>query len=335
MRQKRFIRCHGFAADFAQTLRELGFNAQALSENEQMALSLDAFGGPPSGGHARESAQPRTVSVPRPHESETPNNVFLRFAETGAAIGATRSKLEKVRLLAEYLRTLRSEETAQAVTWFTGLPFPLTENKALHVGWALLRDALCAVGNIDEPAFRQVYLKHSDLGEAAFEVWRQLASQTAGLSLDGVDSLFQQVHAARGPLRKLPLLIAALRRCSPLEAKFLVKIITSDLRIGLKEGLVEDAIALGFNVPAEEVRQVNLLLGNISETAVLAQKGQLRSASLLPFRPVKFMLASPEATAQDIWERIVCRRQSVGGKPGDALANSTRSANASRFTRVI
>jgi hypothetical protein len=65
----------------------------------------------------------------------------------------------------------------------------------------------------------------------------------------------------------LPWLISAFEHCSPLEAKFLVKIITSDLRIGLKEGLVEEAIAKAFNVSADEVRAANLLLGNIGETA--------------------------------------------------------------------
>jgi DNA ligase-1 len=83
-----------------------------------------------------------------------------------------------------------------------------------------------------------------------------------------------------------------------------VKIITGDLRIGLKEGLVEDAVVTAYARPPEEVRQANLLLGDIGETAKLAAADKLRDATLVPFRPIKFMLASPEETAALIWERV-------------------------------
>jgi len=95
-----------------------------------------------------------------------------------------------------------------------------------------------------------------------------------------------------------------LEKCSPIEAKYLVKIITGDLRIGLKEGLVEEAVAVGFGEPAETVRQANLLLGDIGATAKLAAEHRLSEASLVPFRPAKFMLASPEPTAAEVWERM-------------------------------
>src|SRR5262249_32512931 len=112
------------------------------------------------------------------------------------------------------------------------------------------------------------------------------------------------LHAARGPLAKTPVLRDCLERCTPLEAKYIVKIITGDLRIGLKEGLVEDAIAAAYSKPPEEVRQANLLLGDIGETAKLAAADKLREATLVPFRPIKFMLASPEETAAAVWERV-------------------------------
>ena len=113
--------------------------------------------------------------------------------------------------------------------------------------------------------------------------------------------LLRDLQAARGPLAKMPLLKSALERCAPLEAKYLVKIITGDLRIGLKEGLVEEAIAAAFNCPADEVRNGHLLLGDLGQTAVLARNHTLQSAAIVPFRPIKFMLASPEETAKALW----------------------------------
>ena len=146
-------------------------------------------------------------------------------------------------------------------------------------------------------------LKHSDVGTTAMEMLEHRQVQ-ASVSVEDVNEFFQKVHATRGPLAKTPLLSAMLSRCTALEAKYLVKIITGDLRIGLKEGLVEEAVAVAYAQPAEAVRQANLLLGDIGDTAKLAAGNKLGEASLVPFRPVKFMLASPEETAAGILERV-------------------------------
>jgi DNA ligase-1 len=83
-----------------------------------------------------------------------------------------------------------------------------------------------------------------------------------------------------------------------------VKILTGDLRIGLREGLVEEAIARAFDVPLDEVKQANMLLGDIGRTALLASRKELHTAELSMFRPIKCMLATPEPTAEAVWERF-------------------------------
>jgi DNA ligase 1 len=298
---KKVLTLHGFAADFAHTLRTLGYDAQALSENEQLTLGLTGEG-PPRKQRQKSDRMPASSSQSVPCDSDSAG--FLCFAETCGAIGKTRSKLEKVRLLADYLRAVDEANTQIVATWFTGAAFASSENKVLQLGWALLRDALCTVGQIDADELHSVYLKHSDLGETAQEVFASFHAASAGITISEVDEAFRALETARGPRAKLPVLLALLQRCDPLEAKFLVKIITTDLRIGLKEGLVEEAIAAAFNVAADEVRQANLLLGNVGQTAMLARANRLAEAGILPFRPVKFMLASPEPTAAEIWARM-------------------------------
>jgi DNA ligase 1 len=298
---KRVLTLHGFAADFAQTLRELGYDAQALSQDEQMTLAL---------GSGSRLARPLRTRGARPVRDATllasapTHSTFRRFAETCAAIAGTSSKLQKIQLLSDYLRALEGGTIAPVAMWFTGAAFASSENKVLKLGWAVIRDALCAMGQLNEGDLHSIYLKHSDLGETAQEVFASFDAASAGLSIAEVDEMFRTLEATRGSRAKLPVLLAVLERCDALEAKFLVKIITGDLRIGLKEGLVEEAIAVAFNAPADEVRQANLLLGNIGQTALLARENRLREAGVVPFRPVKFMLASPEATAADIWKRV-------------------------------
>src|SRR6185369_3616395 len=117
-------------------------------------------------------------------------------------------------------------------------------------------------------------------------------------------------------------------RCTPVEAKYLVKIITGDLRIGLKEGLVEEAIALAFGRPAEEVRRANLLLGDVGKTALLAAENRLGDTELVPFRPVKFMLASPEETATAVFERVQESARTSATSPGKQLKDASKSSTS-------
>jgi DNA ligase-1 len=296
---KKVFTLHGFAADFAQTLRDLGFEAQALSEEDQLALPL-AFA-----AATAKKVNHRGHGEHREKKEERSGPHFGEFARVCAAIGATTKKLEKTKILAGYLGELEGAALAAATVWFTGNPFAGSQNKALQLGWAMIRDVLCGAGDLSEEEFGQVYLKHSDLGEATFEALQKRAQGGGVLTLEGVNALFESLHAAKGPKNKQPLLAAAIEQCSPLEGKYLVKVLTGDLRIGLKEGLVEDAVAQAFKVSLDEVKQANLLLGHIGETAVLARAGQLGAVTLIPFRPVKYMLASPEPTAADIWQRVI------------------------------
>ena len=91
-----------------------------------------------------------------------------------------------------------------------------------------------------------------------------------------------------------------LHRASPLEAKYLVKLLAGDLRIGLREGLVEDAIARVFGQSLADVAYANMLLGDIGETAARARRADLRDVRMRLFHPIKFMLATPAADLTDI-----------------------------------
>ena len=335
---KKVYTLHGFAADFAQTLRELGYDAQALSENEQLALGLvlakskvrardtgpqaapAAAGHPPCPADAESKAHSQTQTAEpvklAPDVASNPRQLFVAFAEACSRIASTSSKLEKIRLLAEYLQQLPGDSVAEAATWFSGRPFAASQNKVLQLGWAVLRDALSAAGQVEEPALVQIYLTHSDLGETAFELFQGRAV-VPSLTLSQVDELFAKLHQVRGPLAKTPPLTHALKRCTALEAKYLVKIITGDLRIGLKEGLLEEAIALAFRAPPEAVRRAALLLGDIGETARLAAEQRLSEAELTPFRPVKLMLASPKATSAEVWQHCIDLKKAADADIGE------------------
>ena len=98
---------------------------------------------------------------------------------------------------------------------------------------------------------------------------------------------------ARGSTAKVALARKLLVQASPFEAKYIIKIMTGDLRIGLKESLVEEAIAKAYDAKPVDVQRANMLLGDIGETLRLALAGGLSEARMRMFHPLGFMLASP------------------------------------------
>ncbi|HEY2138750.1 MAG TPA: ATP-dependent DNA ligase, partial [Chthoniobacterales bacterium] len=293
VKPQRVLTLHGFAAEFARDLRERGIEAWALSEENQMELTLGKTVVNVSGAVERNTTD----------GSAALGSEFGGFAQVGEAIGATPAKLEKVRLLAEYLRTLDAGQLAIAAVYFTGKPFPQSDLRTVQAGWAVIHRALMSATRLAEVEFRRIASSHGDAGKTALEA---LEGRTVPEPFTLAESrkLFESLHQTRGPLAKTELLQKRLGRLSAREGQYVVKILTGDLRIGLREGLVEEAVALAFNAPLDEVKEANMLLGDLGATAVLALTGELQRAELSLFRPIKSMLASPEPTAEAIWARF-------------------------------
>ena len=216
---------------------------------------------------------------------------FLSFAQTCDAVGGTSKKLEKVRLVAEYLRALSSEDASRAAIFFTGRTFPRREERVLAVGGRLLWQAVERIANPAEGRADQTYLKHGDLGDMANELLAGRGDK-AELSLLDVAAALGDLAALRGNMAKRAGVEELLRKAAPIEAKYIIKIVTGDLRIGLRESLVEEAVAQAYARRAEDVRRANMLSGDIAATLLLASRDDLSSASLHLFHPIGFMLAT-------------------------------------------
>jgi len=316
---KRVFTLHGFASEFARDLRERGIEAWALSEENQMDLKLPkpvvASVSPASGRNAADTVAATTSE-------------FLQFANVGESIAATSAKLEKVRLLAEYLRALKSDQLSIVTTYLTGRAFPQSDLRTLQAGWAVIYRALVAATKISDAEFHRIAASHGDLGKTAFEVLEGRTKPQPFSILESRD-LFEKLHRARGPIAKTELLQTCFANLSAREGQYVVKILTGDLRIGLREGLVEEAIARAFEVPLEHVKEANMLLGDIGATASLASQKQLDRAELSIFRPIKCMLATPEPTAEAIWQRFSSVEAAVPG--ANVERNPPRTADATVF----
>jgi DNA ligase-1 len=315
---RRVFTLHGFAAAFARDLRARGVEAWALSEENQMELHLPSANSEravhPCAGVSRAAELPEGSFQ---QDADVIQSEFLAFANVGEAIAATQSKLEKIRLLASYLRGLSSEQVSVAALYFTGRAFAQSDVRTLQVGWAVIFRALQAATDICDAELHRIASGYGDAGKSAFEVLNGRTSPQP-FSLGESRDLFENLNRVRGPEAKVKLLKDRFSILSAREGQYVVKILTGELRIGLREGLVEEAIAKAFDVPLQQVRQANMLLGDIAQTAALASRRDLHKAELSIFRPIRCMLATPEPAAEAVWEHFV---DATGADQPPALPN--------------
>ncbi|MGA7887076.1 MAG: ATP-dependent DNA ligase, partial [Acidobacteriaceae bacterium] len=168
-------------------------------------------------------------------------SLFLQFAEVCDALAATTKKLEKRALIATYLQTMGVDDASRAALWLCGMPFPETDARALNVGGSLLSKAILQLSGAGGEALSEAYRRSGDLGAAAADLLYGRAPAKASLTLAEVESALNALAEARGPDAKLRLLLDLLARATPEEAKYLIKLITGDMRTGVKQALVEEA----------------------------------------------------------------------------------------------
>jgi DNA ligase-1 len=224
-----------------------------------------------------------------------------KFAEMCEAVAATTKKLQKTAMVAEYLKSRSADEAAVSAVFLSGGAFPAWEESTLQVGGSLLWRVVAELAGKSEAALTAAYRKYGDLGAAAAEVLEQRTGQ--GWGVLEVSKRFREIVGARGAAAKTAMVRDLLAGATPVEAKYIVKIITGDLRIGLKQSLVEEAIAKAYGgTPAgslKEVQRANMLLGDIGETVRLAVDGKLDTAKMRMFHALGMMLASPIESAEE------------------------------------
>lgn len=224
---------------------------------------------------------------------------MLRFAQLCESIAATTKKNAKVRLVADYLGTAPVGESAIAALYLCGRVFPRREERVLSIGFSILLRAVAKIANKNSADLAPILRRHGDLGAGAEEILRQ-HSVRPSLTLSEIAEVYASLAQQRRAAAKQALLEHTLQRLSGLEAKYFIKIATGELRIGLKESLVEDAVAKAFDQPLPAVQRANMLLGDITDVLRLAVANQLSSVSLQLFRPISVMLASPAETSADL-----------------------------------
>ncbi len=273
---------------------------------------------------------------------------FIQVASLAGALAGEGSRLKKRAAIADTIRTIASESLDDAglfALYLAGTPFPEADQRKLNAGGSLLTKTLLAVSGATGAALTAAYRRHGDLGAAAFDLLERKAPTEPTLSLSEVAEAFAAMAAARTTAIRASLVEGLLRRSTAIEAKYLLKLMLGDMRIGVKQSLVEEAIAIAASnspaaVPVEAVRHAVMLEADLSFAVRRAFEGTLSDARMRLFHPLGFMLASPVETPEEAIERFTAKPPNAAKakpakkprrKKGEAAAESA-SSNATSNT---
>ena len=239
--------------------------------------------------------------------------LFRSLAELLEKIESTRKRTEITSLMADFLRSLEPEEVEPAVSLILGRAFPKWSQKTLEVSGAILMENLKRVTNVDWTAFSDAFSQTGDIGSAAMAVFEKIKVKRQSvlfqepLTIIQVRRSMEAIAEAAGAgsrEKKERLMTVLFSQAQPLEVKYLVKVFIGEMRTGLREGLLEQAVAKAFNVPLAVVQRAGMALGDLGEVAALAKTGGDKSLSQVTFkvfRPVQLMLAQ---VADDVAEAL-------------------------------
>jgi DNA ligase-1 len=235
--------------------------------------------------------------------------LFADVASLAENLAVEPGRLKKRAAIAEALARIAAKSVDDAgrfCLYLAGQPFAEADPRKLNAGGALLSRAVKTVAGCTDAALSAAYRRHGDLGAAAFDVLRDRGGHpgSEGLPLAEVEETFAAMAVARTTAVRAALVDSLLRRATPLESKYLLKLMLGDMRIGVKQSLIEEAIGVAAAAGVTAVRHAVMLEADLSRAVRMAFAGTLAEARMRLFHPLGFMLASPVETPEEAIERF-------------------------------
>jgi len=237
--------------------------------------------------------------------------LFKELAELCEKLEATTKRITMVNLISSFLRKLEPDEIGPAVRLIIGRIFPAWSQETLEISWRTIIKTIKNLANANSKDISEAFSKTGDPGDMAkilMEKGKKIKQVTllrSPLTILDVYKCFLSIANVKGPgskKKKEGLLYGLLSRASPLEVKYIIKDILGEMRHGVSEGLMEEAIAKAFGASLEQVKRAHMLLGDLGDVAHIAlTRGaqQIREVKIRLFHPIKPMLAQPVENVEE------------------------------------
>lgn len=228
------------------------------------------------------------------------------------------SILKKVSIIAQYLKSLESqEELYLASIYLSSNIYPVSSNKVINVGLGLIRKSIIELFGISIEIWNKYYKKHREIGNVIEDIFKsektKLKSSSelfndnknnVNKSLIEFKKVCDQLNENSKNKIKIEILKNLFKELSPLTAKYIARLLTENLRIGVQESTIEVSISKAFDIPKSKISHTNFYIGNIGEVAVRAKQKNFENIEFQLFHPIKPMLATAETNIEDIFSRM-------------------------------
>src|SRR5436309_687359 len=230
-------------------------------------------------------------------------------------IEAITKRLEMTELLVGLLRETPKEDLDKVVYLTQGRIHPDYEGIELGLAEKMVMRVLAHATGMDDARIGRLWKEKGDLGlvaQEAIAARRQKPLESTPLTTAKVDQLLDAIARESGEgsqERKIRLLSDLLGNATPREAKYVVRMVVGQMRLGIADMTIVDALAAGFATKADRsrVERAYNVCSDLGEVArVLASKGidGLEDIHLKLFRPIRAMLAERLETLEAIFERM-------------------------------
>lgn len=248
------------------------------------------------------------------------------FAKTCELLTKESSLLKKIEIISQALKKINDKKELELFClYLTGLIYPLSVQKNINVGKALIRDAACLIAGLSNEEWSKVYRKFGEIGKTIEyileNITKQKETQVAilfnspealqfeykpqdNITLQDISLYIERLSNISGNIAKTNIIAELLSLLKPLHAKYVVKLLIGNLRIGVQESTVEAAIAKAFDINKNKVSELNFYVGNIGEVAIKCREKQFDNIKFSLFHPIKAMLASAEVDIEEIFQRM-------------------------------
>ena len=225
---------------------------------------------------------------------------YQELVDVYSALEATTKRLEKTDIIAEYLKKLDADTIGKVGLLLLGGVFPAWSSEEIGIGAKLVERAVAEAVGTTQAKVEDAVRDEGDIGLACIDLYSKKSQMTffsQPLTINFVfDSLqkLSKISGSRSTNRKISIILELLSQASATEAKYLTRTITEELRIGVGDGIVRDAIAQAFNIDKKIVERAQMLTNDFSvvaTTALVEGAEGLTKLNLTPGTPVKPMLA--------------------------------------------
>ena len=225
---------------------------------------------------------------------------YQELVDVYSALEATTKRLEKTDIIADFFKKLDSQTIEQVGLLILGGVFPAWSSEEIGIGTKLVERAVAEAVGVSPTTVEDAVRDEGDIGLACVKLYAKKSQMTFFSQPLTIDFVFNslrklsKISGSRSTNRKIAIILELLSQASATEAKYLTRTITEELRIGVGDGIVRDAIAQAFNIDKKVVERAQMLTNDFSIVARTAKEEGaegLKKLNLTPGTPVKPMLA--------------------------------------------